>query len=340
MSDNSFKNSAHDLNNILTSIVNGIELLKQTALHNDDTDKIILGLEKSVNRAQDILHFYLTSNGSHRKNIEKVNVLTIIEEVINNFREEEKDLFKVNAGDNNFTVLIDSTDLFRMIQNLAKNALEAVDENGSIEISINNIIKNKRKLITIAIIDNGSGIARNNLSKIFEPTFSTKNKKQESGYGLASVKEKAEKYNGNIDVESNLEKTTFTLSLPLFENKKENSTNILIAEDDISVSEVLADLLKSNGYNVVIAKTGREAIIEMNKSLFDVLIIDKKMPEMDGIECIKSIRSGNPEIPIILASGSDIDLFADDLKYLNIGWLIKKPYNFPEILSALQKFNL
>jgi CheY-like chemotaxis protein len=61
---------------------------------------------------------------------------------------------------------------------------------------------------------------------------------------------------------------------------------------------------------------------------------------MDGIEFIKYVRSKNKEIPIILASGSEVDMQNTEMRNLNVGWVIKKPYNFPEILSALQKFNL
>ena len=74
--------------------------------------------------------------------------------------------------------------------------------------------------------------------------------------------------------------------------------------------------------------------------MFDILIIDKNMPEMDGIECIKKIRSINKEVPIILASGAEIDPNDIEMSDLNIHLIITKPYNFPEILSALQKFGL
>lgn len=341
MSNESVKNSLHDLNNILTSIANGIELLKYSIPPDDESGRVIKGLENSIKRAYDIVHSHLTPTDSIRKSISRVNVSAIVNEVVDNFTEKEKSLIDVIVDDDSLTVLVDGTDLFRMIQNLVKNALESTDNNsGIIIISVNRIDKEEHSFVTVSVADNGTGISKDDLPFIFEPKFSTKNKGQESGYGLASVKEKVEEYNGSVHVYSDIKETVFSITLPLYETKMENGKNILLAEDDTFVSEVLSDLLKTQGYNVSIAATGNQAVTEVSKVLFDAMIIDKKMPEMDGIECIKSIRPANPNIPIILASGSDIDLQSDDLKDLNIGWVIKKPYNFPEILSALQKFNL
>ena len=340
MAKDSFKNSAHDLNNILTSIVNGIELLKNTAPKTEEIDKIIIGLENSSKRAQDIIHTYLSPTGTQRKHVEIINIHELLSELVDSFSEEDKSRITYVNENKNLQLLIDGTDLYRMLQNLIKNAIEAIDSEGKVVVNVKLIDTHNKKTIQVNVTDNGCGISNDNILKIFEPKFSTKHKTQESGYGLSIVKEKASEYNGIIKVNSDEKETVFTLEFPLFEDKKDSLKNLLLAEDDNSVSEVLADLLKSQGYNVSIASTGNEAISKMNNVLFDALIIDKKMPEMDGIEFIKYIRTENPEIPIILASGSNIDIFADDLKYLNIGLVIKKPYNFPEILSALQKFNL
>lgn len=342
MADNSFKNSAHDLNNILTSLMNGIDLLKNTLPKDKDTDKIITGLEKSVKRASDIVSIHLTPNGSSKRHIRKVNVVQVINEVIESFNTNEKKLFKhkFDPSIEMPPILMDETDLFRILLNLFKNAVEAVDTDGEI-IIVHCLEKiNGRSFIKIEVIDNGAGISEDILTKIFEPEFSTKHKKQESGYGLYIVKEKIEEYGGKIEANSKTKETKFTIYLPAYVKKEDQSANILLAEDDISVSEVLSDLLRTQGYNVAVAKTGIEAIEEIHKSLFDVLIIDKKMPEMDGIELIKKFRSQEQSIPVILASGSDVDLQSSEMKDLKIDHVIKKPYNFPEILSALQKFNL
>lgn len=340
MSDESFRKSAHDLNNILTSIVNGIELLKQSASNNKETEVLISKLENSAKRAAKIVHSHLSSNQPTKKDYQKVNIKDLVTEVVESFYTNEQKLIQIRSVEYVPHILIDETDFYRIMHNLIKNALEAIDENGKIEISLSNEITDGKSYAQIKIVDNGTGINKEHLSKIFEPKFSTKTKEHDSGFGLSIVKEKTEDYGGSISVESKKGKTEFTVLFPAYDVEAHASKSILLAEDDLSVSDVLADLLKSQGYSVSIAATGNEAIREINNKLFDALIIDKKMPEMDGIECIKNVRTSNSKIPIILASGEDIDIQSDDLQNLNVGWVIKKPYNFPEILSALQKFDL
>ncbi len=340
MSNESFKNTAHDLNNILTSIINGIERLKNSSKNDDALLLQIAKLETSAKRAVQIIHSQLEPNGKAKKHLEKIDISQIIKEVIEGFKKEEQDKITLLQPESLEKIIADETDLFRIVSNLIKNALEAIDENGNVVIKTSLKKENKGEGIEISIVDNGGGISKENLEKIFQPKFSTKTKGQESGYGLSIVKEKTEEYGGSIRVNSQPGKTEFNVFFPIHKKSKDHSINILLAEDDQSVSEVLADLLTTQGYNVAIASTGNEAINEINNTIFDVLIIDKKMPEMDGIEFIKYVRSKNKEIPIILASGSEVDMQNTEMRNLNVGWVIKKPYNFPEILSALQKFNL
>lgn len=340
MSNESFKKTAHDLNNILTSIINGIERLKHSSKNDDALLLQIAKLETSAKRAVQIIHSQLEPNGKAKKHLEKIDISQIIKEVIEGFKKEEQDKITLVQPESLEKIIADETDLFRIVSNLIKNALEAIDENGNVVIKTSLKKENKGEGIEISIVDNGGGISKENLENIFQPKFSTKTKGQESGYGLSIVKEKTEEYGGSIRVNSQPGKTEFNVFFPIHKKSKDHSINILLAEDDQSVSEVLADLLTTQGYNVAIASTGNEAINEINNTIFDVLIIDKKMPEMDGIEFIKYVRSKNKEIPIILASGSEVDMQNTEMRNLNVGWVIKKPYNFPEILSALQKFNL
>jgi len=339
MSNDPFKKSAHDLNNILTSIIHNIELLKESS-DNKEIQKTVSKLENSAKRAIEIVHSHLSPLGTTKKHIDRISVAEIIHEVVESFSSEEQSIITINSQKNIPSILIDGTDFYRILNNLVKNALEAVGKNGKIIINISSTKLEEKSFIQIDLIDNGVGISKDNVSKIFEPKFSTKEKSHESGFGLSIVKEKVEEYGGTVTAASQPGKTEFTVLLPAYIRADKNLTNILLAEDDTSVSEVLADLLKSQGYKVSIAASGTEAIKEINNSIFDALIIDKKMPEMDGIECIKNVRSGNSQIPIILASGSDVDIESDEMQMLNVNWIIKKPYNFPEILSALQKFNL
>ncbi len=339
MSEDLFKKSAHDLNNILTGLINGIELLKQNLNDKEETKKLISNLEKNSQRASKIVKSYLNPN-SDESNIELINVPELVIEMIASFSEEEKEKIKLSFPKELPKILADETEIFRMIQNLLKNALEATQKFGQVTVSGNTMHENGTDYLQLKVSDSGVGIAKENLSKIFDPKFSTKRKETQSGFGLSNVKEEVEKLGGKITANSKNNLTEFILYLPFLNKSKSIQQKVLLAEDDESVSEVLADLLESQGFKVSLAVNGKEAVDFVNNSFFDVLIVDKKMPEMDGIDCIKSIRKNNLEVPIILASGSDINEAENGYSELKISKVIKKPYKFPEILEAIHNLSV
>ncbi len=134
MSNESFKNTAHDLNNILTSIINGIERLKHSSKNDDALLLQIAKLETSAKRAVQIIHSQLEPNGKAKKHLEKIDISQIIKEVIEGFKKEEQDKITLLQPESLEKIIADETDLFRIVSNLIKNALEAIDENGNVVI--------------------------------------------------------------------------------------------------------------------------------------------------------------------------------------------------------------
>lgn len=336
MSEEALKKSAHDLSNLLTGIVNGIELLKQSLENPDETKKIISTLEKSSRRASDIINSYLKSD---KENIELINVTEPIDEVISSFNDEEQNKISTSYENKLPKILGNSTDIFRIFHNLCKNALEATLQSGSVNIAAYTTTVSEDDFLRVDIVDTGEGIDEKNIPNIFLPKFSTKNKNRESGYGLSIVKEIIDKLGGKIELKADSNEKCFSLYFPTINKSNNSHFEILLAEDDESVSEVLADLLESHSYKVSLAVTGYEVLNLMKDKEFDLLLIDKKMPEMDGIECIKKIRETNQNLPIIMASGSQIGETENGLENLKINKIIKKPYQFPEILSAIEKLS-
>jgi CheY-like chemotaxis protein len=111
----------------------------------------------------------------------------------------------------------------------------------------------------------------------------------------------------------------------------------MLADDEEMLSELLAELLELNGYNVVRVTSGKEVLKVLTEEIkVDLLIIDYNMPEMNGIECITEIRKLKFDMPIILSSGSlkvdEIDIGKYDIKSK-----LTKPYDFETMLSTIQK---
>ena len=109
----------------------------------------------------------------------------------------------------------------------------------------------------------------------------------------------------------------------------------MIAEDEDILRELLAELLQSYNYTVLTSSNGIEVLETLKVRMPDLLIIDRKMPEMDGLECIQEISSANYNIPIILASGSPTD--SGKIDKVNVNKIINKPYNFEELLSLVRE---
>ena len=191
--------------------------------------------------------------------------------------------------------------------------------------------------------DNGSGISEDNISKIFDPYFSTKQKDTGSGLGLYVTYGIIKAHNGHVDVTSKKNiGTTFDVFLPVFEPQKltKNETKsklIMLADDEEMLSELLSEMLESSGYYVIKVKSGEEVIKVLTEELkVDLIIIDYNMPMMNGLECISEIRKLNFNLPVILSSGS-LQFNDNELKRLKINSKILKPYEFETMLDTIKK---
>jgi CheY-like chemotaxis protein len=238
---------------------------------------------------------------------------------------------------------------------LCVNAKEATEGKGEIKISARNTTINKENLayfpmlnignyVRFSVQDNGVGIEEKNLTKIFDPYFSTKSKDTGSGLGLYVSYGIIKAHNGFIDVSSKPGAgTTFDVYIPAFEPPKEvpaesSEKIILLADDEPMLSELLAELLETNDYSVIKVTSGKEVLRILTEEIkVDLAIIDYNMPGMSGLDTIAEIRKLNLNLPIILSSGS---MWVEDdselLKY-NINSQIQKPYEFETMLSTIQK---
>lgn len=351
----SVENLAHDLNNIFTSILNSIELIKNKKADKDRYTFLIDNIESNSIRAAEIVEGALSKDTNESYTKRKINISGIINEVVNNIKLSLKEniTFTAEINEDLYHVYGKYNDLYRVILNLCVNAYEAFNQIGTISIKASNLnieqVSNKFNnlgvgtYVEIVVHDNGSGIPEDVLPKIFDSGYSTKEKQSKSGLGLKIVKDIIEKHEGTILVFSKpSEGTEFRIILPAtvkaHHPQSSSVKTILVAEDEYVLRELLVELLESSNYNVIPAADGKEAIEKLKSNVnIDLLIIDRKMPELSGIECIQLIRKINKNIPIILASGSPTDEKAGDIKTLKIDRVINKPYNFDFLLSNIEE---
>lgn len=328
------KGTIHDLNNIFTSNLASIEQLQKLLHENENAYNLLTGLSINSIRAIEIINSLSPTSNKLKRRISIENIITDVHSTVKLSLENRINL-KINIEKNLPKIEGFYTELYRAFLNLTINAIESIEDEGLIEITANNTPENN--FITIHISDTGSGISDEVLPSIFDAGFSTK--ERESGHGLAIIKEIIDEHKGSISAKSVMQSgTIFSITLPSIPPPQKNSLgkSILLVDDDKTILELFSDLLSSYNYNVVSADCGKEALKKFYiASNFDLIIVDKTIPDIDGLDLIKEIRESNSKIPIILTSGSH-ETIDKDLTEFGINKKIKKPFDFEQMLDEIQ----
>lgn len=345
---------AHDFSNLLSSIFGSLNLLRKRVPDIEDTTRLIDNIESCSIRARDLTKGLLSFGKSTPKRKELVKPDILVNEISKVVTQAFPNTinFKCNVDENLHNILGNNTEIYQVLLNLCVNAKEATNGTGDLTLSATNIKIGKKEVLNYPLLnegnyvrfmvkDNGSGIEEKDLRKIFDPYFSTKTKETVSGLGLYVSYGIIKAHNGIMDVTSKVgEGTQFDVFIPAFEPQKEKRTTkpdkiILLADDEVMLSDLLAELLESNDYNVINVSSGKEALRVLTEEIkVDLVIIDYNMPELNGLQTIEKIRKLNLNIPIILSSGSAE--FGKELGKYQITSVVQKPYVFETLLETIR----
>jgi CheY-like chemotaxis protein len=259
--------------------------------------------------------------------------------------------------------LISSSQIHEIVVNLCNNAVHAMDEQGTIEVSIQQVYLESDDIpveygceagyfVRLSIQDTGCGIDEDHLEKIFEPYFSTKDETKGTGMGLATVQSIIVQHGGIIKVHSQLNVgTRFDIYLPLLSKirnpiaektpgsqLKQGSGNILFIDDEPMLAELGKELLSHSGYNVSTYTDSSKALAKFKESPFayDLVITDQTMPNLSGKELIMHIRTVRPEIPAILCTGHSNKIDREQAEKLAINAFVQKPFDYSELITTIQ----
>ncbi|MDP4115671.1 MAG: response regulator [Bacteroidota bacterium] len=348
---------AHDFSNLLSSIFGSVNLLRKKAPDREDIIRLLDNIENCSVRAKDLTKSLMSFGKptAKRRALIDPNILVteLIKVITQTFPKQIEFVQEIDENLNNF--LGNDTEIYQVLLNLCINAKEALEGKGFIKFKVCNITINDSNIneypllipgnyIKFSVSDNGSGISEENLQKIFDPYFSTKQKEQTSGLGLYVSYGIIKAHKGQIEVKSELGKgTSFEVFIPALESeiveKSDNSYKIiLLADDEYMLRDLLAELLESNNYAVIKVGSGAEVLKVLTEEiLVDLLIIDYNMPEMDGLECVKRIRTFNTKIPIILSTGSISLTDEVDFRDYGLNSIVPKPYEFETMLNTIKK---
>ena len=356
---------AHEFNNILTGIIPNAELIKMTSAEDDANYLRAKSIQKSATRASEIVKKLLSfarDNKSDDKGVS--NFLQIASETVDIIYQlfGKNIRIETNFQKNLYNVNLTPTQLQQIIMNLALNAKDAITGPGKITIKAENyqITPNNQnnnqlpegKYILFQISDTGQGIDENDISKIFNPFFSTKEPGKGSGLGLSIVYGIINKIKGKIDVKSVPKVgTTFTIYFPAtdrFDNLETKEYQlrpvgkgytILVIDDEKMIREMASDILISLGYDVILAANGTEGIkiYEKNKEKINVVILDLIMPRMNGFTCYENLKRINPDVKVIVTSGVSEIKQKIEMERLGITAYIAKPFSLQSIAETIEK---
>ncbi|HMK06921.1 MAG TPA: ATP-binding protein, partial [Flavobacterium sp.] len=266
--------------------------------------------------------------------------------------------FKVveNPHAANYQVITDEIKLKQVIVNLVTNAVKFTEEG---EVAFGYTINEKKSLVSFTITDTGFGIDENNQKYIFD-----RFKRVESdasikagglGLGLAISKAYVEMLGGTISLESKLGKgSAFTFTIPLVYadvqkilvrpmntvevSKGDEDGTILIAEDDNINFLLLQKIMQSSNYKIIRAVNGQEAVdICISNPNIDLVLMDIKMPVMNGFEALEKIKVIRPDLIIVAQTAYASRDDEDKIKEAGFYGYITKPINREQLLSLIQK---
>ena len=349
---------AHDFGNLLSSIFGSLNLLRKRVDQTENIQKLIDNIENCSVRARDLTKGLLSFGKPTPKRKELVKPHQLIGEITKIVTQTFPKTIELteDIDDKLYDIVGNGTEIYQVLLNLCVNAKEAINESGNITISAKNITIDESNIaflplletgnyVKFSVIDDGVGIDEKHLTKIFDPYFSTKIKDTGSGLGLYVSYGIIKAHKGIIDVTSKSGLgTTFDVYIPAFEPPKVKKQEpgekiILLADDEPMLSELLAELLETNGYSVIKVSSGKEVLTVLTEEIkVDLAIIDYNMPEMSGLETIAEIRKLNLNIPIILSSGSMWINQEIDLSEYKIDGQLNKPYEFESMLATIRKF--
>jgi PAS domain S-box-containing protein len=354
---------AHDLNNILAPIILALNILRKTFI-DENSLKMLDVLESSAKRGAAIVKQILTFARGTEGERTPVQVRHLIEE-LKQFAQETFPaaiIIRANVQKNILPINADPTQLHQVLLNLAINARDAMPHGGTITIDAENLTLDKHyaamnldakpgQYVLVSVSDSGTGIPLEIQEKIFEPFFTTKETGKGSGLGLATVFAIVKSHGGFLKLYSEVGRgSNFKLYFPAIvgeEMKEQQALHIesfeghgeciLLVDDEYIIREVSKLALESNGYNVMLAADGIEAVslFAQHREKIDLVITDMNMPNMDGSTLIRTLQKMKPSLPIIGASGLADKAKLAEIGDLNIGSFLSKPYTAEILLKAI-----
>ncbi|RVD58711.1 response regulator [Mesorhizobium sp. M2D.F.Ca.ET.223.01.1.1] len=323
---------AHDFNNLLAAILSGLGLLERSAELDDAGKKVLDLTRRSATQGAELVNRMLAFSRRQRLKPEPVRLAGLAETMNGLVAPVLGGLvrFEWQIGNSVWPVLADASQLELALMNLVFNARDAMPSGGSITIRGQNRTAEHHSdelgpgdYVVISVIDTGSGIPADLVTKVIEPFFTTKPVGKGTGLGLSTVYGFAKQSGGTLRIESVVGRGTamhlwlprsLEQPAPLVEqeqvgqrrmNGHEAQSSVLLVDDSDALRELTAASLRQGGFHVTCAAGGAEALATIEKAPddFDVIVTDFAMPLVSGLEVIRFARNLRANWPAVIITG-------------------------------------
>jgi two-component system, cell cycle sensor histidine kinase and response regulator CckA len=363
---------AHDFNNLLTAIIGFCDLLLMRHQAGDHSFSDIMQIKQNANRAANLVRQLLAFSRQQTLKPEVLSVTDVLADLTNLLRRligEMIEMKMVHGRDVSY-IKADQGQFEQVVINLAVNARDAMKGDGTLTISTDNVTQvqsvrmghdllPRGDYVLIKVKDTGTGIPKEQVGKIFEPFYTTKEGGAGTGLGLSTVYGIVKQFGGYVFVESEHgEGASFNIFLPQFvpdeservvtERVTESVISqdltgqgtILLVEDEDAVRMFGARALRNKGYTVLEADSGETALelMEASEQPIDLLVTDVVMPQMDGPTLTKEVEARRPDIKVIFISGYAEDAFRSKVD-AKVNFL-PKPFSLGQLAAKVKEVML
>jgi signal transduction histidine kinase len=353
---------AHEFNNALSAVVGYFELLKLDFLENEKVLNDIEYIQPSIERMSDLTSQLLAYAQGGKYCPQKISINNFVLEGLPTIRPALSQSIDIDLDLLPDIWLIEA-DILQMQMVLAAcltNACEAIDEEGRIEISTQNVIIDKQvsqdssglsdgRYVSLAIEDNGRGMDESTRQRLFEPFYTTKF--QGRGLGMAAVYGIIRNHGGWIKVDSEVGRGTRVIiyfpsvdDVPLQDKRSGASValgteTILLVDDDDVVVDVSQKILTRLGYQTMVAKTGEEAttIFKKTDEKFDLVLLDMKLPDIDGKKVFSTLKQTRPDTKVIIFSGFSLDGPVQEILDAGADGFVQKPFSLSTLSTQIRE---
>ena len=357
---------AHDFNNILMAIIGYAELAMDKARTPDRGLQEIEGVLKAAIRAKSLVKQILTFSRKTKVAVKPLNLNDVLEQSAKMLERTIPKMIHIemNLAENLNPVMGNAGQLNQLLLNLGSNAADAMPQGGTLQIASGNVeldetaIKNRIELqpgeyAMLKVTDTGHGMDEETIARIFDPFFTTKEIGKGTGLGLSTAFGVVKAHGGHITCSSDPGTgTTFTVFLPVLKDTSvavadvgaesdevlRGSETVLLVDDEEALRDIGRRLLLKNGYRVMEADSGEEAleVFRNNSDRVDLVLMDLGMPGMGGRKCFEALREMKPQLKIVITSGYALEEPERALVSSGKAAYVSKPYILKDLLHTIR----